>query len=277
MAAWRRSVTQTVGVERVADISGYVVVEAPSGRSPIDDFYQETRQFLTAATPAELDSGGWRGALYALGIVSTTENYFRNVLSRILKLCSDTQKNAANHNINFGSVIWHPQDLIERGAYEHVSFAGSKDIVEISRKYVGLDLNKQGLAAALEEFDCICELRHAIVHSGRVLAGKNAIKLKLPASANVTRVEIRYAQLQEMSAICTSLVVAFNQLMFEEMCRRWATTWRRSPSWCQDAENNLFKRIWFTFHSSIDSANGTIPTSGTWVKCRNAVKAEYNV
>ena len=60
------------------------------------------------------------------------------------------------------------------------------------------------------------------------------------------------------------------------MAHRWATAWRQ-PTWTTEIENENFKKIWSIFHSKIDKANNTIPESGTWIKCRNLIKSEYQL
>lgn len=277
-ATWRTSVNQSVGAERIGDISTYIRGEDRNKNSPIDDFYLETRLALSAFSSAVANSNGndWTGPLQVIAIVSSTENYFRDLFSRILKMCPDTQKNAASTTVNLGSVMWHTKENISIGAFEHLSFANTETIVSTTNKYVGIDLRKN-LKAILDEFDTVCELRHGIVHSGRVLAGKNGIKLKLPPSVKAAKIAIGFAELQEIAAICTTLVVAYNQLMFEEMCRRWATSWRKASGWCPSKENDYFKEIWSIFFSATDHNNKVIPTSGTWIKCRNAIKKEFNL
>lgn len=277
MSDWKESISQTVGTERISEILKYVTRVSPSNESPLDDFYFFSKEVMTSATPAVINSNDWIGSLYAISIVSNTENYFRDIFTKILKMCPSTQKNAASNSINFGSVIWHPNDIVERGAFEHLSLASAEQIISTTRKYIGMDLNSTDVKSILVEFDKVCELRHGIVHSNRVLAGKNAIKLQLPPSAEITKIVVTFGLLQEMSSICTTLVVSFNQLMFETMSKRWATTWRRLPSWDSDKESAYYKQIWNSFYSKVDQGHGTIPNEETWITCKNLVKKEFNV
>lgn len=277
MDDWRNTICQTVGVERIGNINNYVVREPISSKTPIDIFYEETRYFLSVVTPVALADNEWIGPLYTTAIISSTENYLRDILSKTLKICCDSQKHAASNNINFGSVIWHPISEIERGAFEHLSLASSENICGTTKKFTGIDLKKKGLNSILEEYDKICELRHGIVHSGRTLAGKNGIKLKLLKSTGKTKISIQYAELQEISSVCTTLVVSINKLIFETMIMRWATTWRQSPNWVIDNEKAVLKELWNNFRSKIDYDNGTVPLSCTWVKCYNLAKKEYNL
>lgn len=278
MLNWRSSVNQVVGSERIRDISKYIKYENSSQKSCIDLFYEETQSIMSIATPQLISTTEGLGAFLAVAIVSCTENYFRNAFYRILKLCPQAQSLASSNSINLGSVIWHPSDLVERGAFEHISLASSDSIIQTARKYVGLTIRQNtSVNSILEEFDKVCELRHGIVHSGRVLAGKNAIKLQIPPSTQITKVYIDYANLQEISSVCTTLVVTFNTLLFTEMCERWATSWRRSSFWNPANETVIFKNVWDTFYSVIDAQNGLISANLTYIRCRNKIKKEYNL
>lgn len=278
MGDWKKTINQVVGSEQIQDISSFTQVENTGSYSALDNFYLETQKVMSTALPSKLDENDWLGTLYLISIVSTTENYFREILGKIIKICPVSQKCATTQNINFGSVIWHPSDEVERGAFEHLSLASSKLIQQTTNKYIGVDLKKEGLGAILNEFNKICELRHGIVHSNRVIAGKNGINLDLERSGQRTKVVINYARFQEVCSICTTLVVSCNLVFFETMVHRWATyeNWRK-PSWETVTENKYFKNIWEMFYSQKDSDNNSIENKCSWIKCKNMIKKEYNI
>lgn len=277
MQNWRSSISQIVGVERINDLNNYVSVVVASEKSPIDQFYDEMQSVLTLFPNSILDQNNWAGALASIAAVSCIENYYRQIFSKILKICVDSQKNAADNNINLGSVIWHPSNEIERGAFEHISLASAENINNTSKKFIGINLRLNGLAPILDEFEKICELRHGIVHSGMVLAGKNGIKLKLQSSNDITKIDIGFAEFQEVMSICNALVVESNRIFFSEISKRWATSWRNTPSWNNSDASLKFKNIWTTFYSHRDQQNGTIPENLTWLKCRNLIVREFNI
>lgn len=277
MSNWRNCISQSVGSERISDVNEYVSISSASQKSPIDEFYNELKDILTLFPHNVWGHNSWTGSLASIAIISSVENYYRQVFSRILKICVDSKKNAANNSVNLGSVIWHPLNEVERGAFEHISLASSENINNTSKKYIGIDLRKSGLKIILEEFDKICELRHGIVHSGNVVAGKNGIKLQLESNSNITKVNIGFDQFQKVMSVCNALVVDSNQIFFEEIIRRWATSWRNAPGWDSSEESSKFKEIWQTFFSRRDLENGTIPENMTWVKCKNRVVREFNI
>ncbi|MEK6153886.1 hypothetical protein WIW50_11525 [Flavobacteriaceae bacterium 3-367] len=272
---WKKLISQSVGQEQLGNIADFVQDKSPIEDSSIDTFYKEITEILSFSSPG-MNATEWHGAMQTVAIVSCTENYFRSILGKMIKICDFSKKKSAANNINFGSVLWHPNDVVERGVFEHLSFSESKKIIETSRKYIGVELNKSDLVPILNEFNKVCELRHGIVHSARTLAGKNAIILDLPSSNFEQFITIGYGQIQNIASICTALVISYNQLMFEEMAKRWATSWRTNP-WTADEENEKFKKLWNTFHSKKDKASNTIPETGTWVKCRNLIKKEFNI
>lgn len=129
----------------------------------------------------------------------------------------------------------------------------------------------------LDEFDKLCQMRHAIVHSSRILAGKNAVRLNVPPNNQKVLVNTGYAQLQECASICTSCVMALNLKLFEEMMTRWAINWRKIDDfWNIIDENHYFTGIWDVFSSEIDRADAQLAEM-TKTKCKNAVKKEFHV
>lgn len=277
MSNWKNCISQSVGSERINDLNDYVSVRVASEKSSIDQFYSEMQNILILFPQNTWEQNTWVGALASIAIVSSVENYFRQIFSQILKVCVDSQKKAASNSINLGSVIWHPSNEIERGAFEHLSLAAAENINSTAIKFIGIDLKSNGLGTILEEFDKICELRHGIVHSGKVVAGRNGIKLKLQSTNNITKIDIGFDQFQEIMAICNALVVDSNKLLFSSLAKRWATSWRNTPSWDSSKASLKFKAIWKVFFSSRDLQNGTIPENMTWIKCRNQIMREFNI
>lgn len=120
-------------------------------------------------------------------------------------------------------------------------------------------------------------MRHAIVHSSRVLAGKNAIQLNIPPNNEKLSVKVGYAQLQECASICTACVMAFNLKLFEVMGHRWAVDWRHLPDfWDTAKEDEYFSRIWDMFSSVIDRTDLDLAKM-TKAECVNAIKKEYQL
>lgn len=276
MVQWKKCISQNIGVARINDLNDYISYRPIDDISPIDQFYSEMKSILALFPMTAWNQNKWTGALASIAIISSVENYFRQIFSYMLKICTDAQKSASTQVISLGSVIWHPSNEIERGAFEHISLASSDNICSSAKKFLNLDLSKK-LKDIFVEFDKVCELRHGIVHSANILAGKNGIKLNLPTRNDITVINIEYDQFQELMAICNALIVASNQIIFEELCFRWATTWRKAPSWNIQQESKKFKEIWGVCYSKRDEENNTIPEVLKWHQCKSKVKNEYNI
>lgn len=275
---WKLSVNQSVGAVTIQDIGNYVQNVAPFSTSPIDRFYTSTRQFLQVGSQSFLAAHPFIGPLLLVGIVSCTENFFRDLLSKSIRICPLCKKKSAEQSIKFGSVLWHNGINIERGALEHFSFANHTNIKSKVKNFTGYKIKDNGPSdIVLEEYSKVCELRHGIVHSNLEFAGINAIKLELLNISSPSRIKVEYNELQECAAICTTLVASFNTVFFEEMARRWAVKWPNSPSWDNQNANKKFHEIWKIFHSTIDESQGVIPSVMTMVKCRNRVKKTFNI
>ena len=278
---WREAINQSINTEKLAkidDINQYVVSSSSVIDSSIDAFYATTQDISNVAKQDFLQQHPSMGTLLLVGLISASENYFRDLFARIIRICPIAQAASSEQTINLDSVIWHREGLVERGAFEHISFADADKIKSTCRKFLKYELKKRGITnELLQEFGKICELRHGIVHSNSLLAGKNAIKLEIPNNApnQVLKITIGYEQLQECRLISTMLIASFNTEMFEEMAKRWAVDWPQLPSWNSETADVLFEKIWKSFYSKVDKQNSSISTQLTMLQCKNRVKREF--
>src|SRR4051812_35966295 len=58
-----------------------------AGGSPIDVFYESSAHILTLGQPDQLHASPMLGRLLILGLVTSTEAYFRGILSGVLSIC----------------------------------------------------------------------------------------------------------------------------------------------------------------------------------------------
>jgi hypothetical protein len=276
--AWKESMSRAARAARITVPAKYLSVGPRHQTSPIDLYYQNTTDILRAAEPAFLAQHPTLGALMLVGVVSATENYIRDIYARFLSFCPMSQDAAAQQTVSLGTVFWHGGILLERGAFEHISFAGADNIRLTCKKYIGYDFKKNQQAdVAMIEFDKVCELRHGIVHSGSVIAGKNALRLGLGKMEPHATITVGFSELQESLDVCTTLVVAINGELFQLAAQRWATTWRKHPTWRPQDANRRFRAIWMSFHSASDLATNQTPCPLSLIRCRNAIKREYNL
>jgi hypothetical protein len=273
---WSTSVNEQLGSTGIADISYYVEPLAKKTPSPIDVYYESLQALLSAGNAATLSSNPILGSLIVIGIVSATEDYFRAVFSRILKICPSARKRASDQSINFGSVLWLSQGEVERGALERTPLSDPDAIKRIARSFVAFDIPGP-LAVHLNYFEQICELRHCIVHSAGHIQGKNAISLELPQATDRLRVKVGYSGVQEIASICAGMVRSFNTELFKAMAHRWAIDWRKSPSWDKNNEDHLFQQIWTIFASKSDRSRSAVTPRYGMSICKKRIKQEYGL
>lgn len=265
---WVDSVSQALGPASLTNVAGYAAPAASPPRAPLDRFYIASQDILRIGTPSALSQHAALGPLLLVGLCSITENYFRDVFALILRICPIAQATASDQSVKLGSVVWYAGGDMERGAFEHMSFAGAENLLKTAKVFLDFQLRK---TSVYDEFDKVCELRHSIVHASSVLGGRNAVSLQLAPTPTPLQVVVGFSELQQCAAICTALAVSVNRDLFFEMARRWARVWPLMPSWQASRAHSAFRAIWDGFHSRIDAANLTIPDPMTIVRCKNQV------
>lgn len=275
---WKDCINQKLGPARISDLSSYIQPSRlPENYSPIDRFYSNTQELLKISTPDFLESNPLIGPLILVGFISATEDYFREIFSRFIYICPIAKDKFTDKKINIASALWCGKYFMARVAFEDYSFASSNAIIKACKDYIGHDIvcakNEDSI---FKEFDKICELRHCIVHSNSIIAGKNAIKLGLKNEKNkAIEISIDYSKLQECGLICTCLVTSLNIELFELIVRRWAVEWPRLPSWNPKEEYILFKKIWDIFYSEKDYQSNSIDCILTIRQCKNFAKQSF--
>lgn len=246
--------------------------------SAIDAYYSSTTEIISNATPDFFNSHSEEvtGLLF-VGLISATENYFRDILGVILSTCPVSQAHSADEKIQLGSLLWGPKDLHNRTAFEFVAFSSAKNIKETFQKFTNHTIAQNGVwNSMLPEYDKLCEFRHAIVHSGRVIAGKNAVKLKLKHSRRIMKFQISYALLQSAARVCTCMIQAANNELFEALVQRWAVEWRKLPSWTIEQEDSI-KFIYNAFLSKRDRKNRSISNNKNFPTFISEVRTHFGL
>lgn len=276
---WRNSACMSIGRVTCPDANTLV---SPIGRkrpSAIDDFYASTSTALTKVDPNFIANyGDDVVGLIFVGLISSTENYFRDILGFTLTICPVAQAHSSDEKVQLGSLLWAEGPLQNRSAFEFHAFSSAESIRKAVQNFTCYQVRTNGtFALMLNEYDKLCELRHAVVHSGHIVAGKNAIKLGLKRSAIPLKVKLGYAELQAAGSVCTALVQAANAELFEALTVRWATTWRKLPSWTPADEAKLLRAIRAAFLSKRDGANKTITGASSAKQFEADVRSEFSL
>lgn len=276
---WRNSACMSIGRVTCPDVNTLVTPISPKRLSAIDDFYASTGTALTKVDPTFIANyGDDVVGLIFVGLISSTENYFRDILGFTLTICPVARAHSSDEKVQLGSLLWAEGSLQNRSAFEFHAFSSAESIRKAIQNFTCYQVRSNGtFALMLNEYDKLCELRHAVVHSGHIVAGKNAIKLGLKRSAIPLKVKLGYAELQAAGSVCTALVQAANAELFEALTVRWATTWRSLPSWTPSEEARLLRAIRSAFLSNRDRENGTITGASSANRLEADVRAEFNL
>lgn len=277
--SWQNSVCMSIGRVSCPDVNSLVSTISKNNSSAIDQFYAATTPTLTKIDPTFLANyGDDIAGLLFVGLISATENYFRDILGFVLTICPCARANAADEKVQLGSLLWAEDSLQNRSAFEFIAFSNSKNIKETISRFACHPIRQAGtLEAILKEYDKLCELRHAVVHSGQMVAGKNAIKLGIRPTKKLLKVRMKYADLQSAGSICTALVQAANIELFEVLISRWAKDWRLLASWDHSQEISLLRRLRAGFLSKRDFDNKTIAQHHSVTSLMADLKVAFNL
>ena len=157
--------------------------EDAQSQSPLQRFVDH-RELLTLILGAEEEGNKWAmiSNLSIIGIVSSTESYFRLMIRKILLTVTDIRKQSYKNKLTYGAVLFHDSNLLPEALLEDYVFSSKKNIIDNVSTFLGIRVNLQqnaALSAALDEFDKVCHLRHCVAHRSGHLGSKNAIELGL--------------------------------------------------------------------------------------------------
>lgn len=199
------------------------------GGSPIDEFYAK-HEGLTAL--GGLIGPSLRDELapvladqLLLGYVSATELYFRRLLAATAKLCPEVRRLARDVEIAFGALDFYPRDAIEYSLTEKLTLTEQGKVRNLLESRFGVAVNRHpDLERAIEQFETLCNLRHALVHSAGIVNSRNAKNLGHESKRAVCRVRLRPAELQLAASVCMDLVRAAHDEVGKNVFWGWVRT-----------------------------------------------------
>jgi hypothetical protein len=225
-------------------------VSTPSA-SPIDNFYAYVATLIPLGDAKRLASNDALGKALLLGIVSATEHYFRAVLAGLIHACPLTRKQAASLSLSFGAVDYYSREDLGLGLFEHASLASAGEIRKHTQKLIGVQISQDASAeAAFEEYEKLCQLRHAAVHARGDLSHQNLQELGVNLTSGRLGIKVELPALHSAAAVCQNVVRAYNRLLYRKTVERWIAERVFSGSWLTDRDR--FDQIWALFHSRSD-------------------------
>lgn len=234
------------------DVENICTPRALENLSPIDVHRSSSQQLLAMGQPQDLQSNPLLGRLLIVGLVAATEEYMRSVVAGVLQVCPYARLESAPQMVSLGAVDYYAREELARGIYEHVSFATASEVAKRTGAILGIQI-KQGtsLFGALQEFDRLCQLRHACAHSDGVLGHNNLRELGARRGLGTQTVLITFASLQSAGAICYNTVRAYNRHVFRSVIERWVAEGEFDGTWKSDRDR--FTALFRLFRSRTDN------------------------
>lgn len=202
------------------DISKCVTsAPSPSG-SAIDVFEVRQKDFVKRAALTRDVPDPEQIRLLLLGLVSSCENYFRQLLTELLSACPMCRETCSQVTIKFATATYFSGSNIAQALTDDSVFSSAENIVTETRRLTGINANDFGsVKGALAEFHKVCVIRHATVHSLGDLGGKNAVDLKLSTTQR-QMVVLNIDSFQEIADVCVNLVRAYNGNLWKAIVAR---------------------------------------------------------
>lgn len=191
-------------------------------QSAIDGFEAQQRWIVRRAFEFSLDI--FELGMLVMALTSATETYFRTVLAGAVTACPICHdNNVEKGKISMRAVAYYPLSMLPLSLLEHVSFSDSDAIRKQSLELLQIEVPKtdkgsSSIAAAMQHYDKVCALRHALIHSAGIINSQNCAQagIKGPLRA----IQISLGGLQMIADICRNAVLAYNQFIFESLMAR---------------------------------------------------------
>ena len=113
------------------------------------------------------------------------------------------------------------------------------------------------LERAIDQFESLSNLRHALVHSGGVVNSRNAKNLGNVTSGSTWRVHLGPAELQVAASVCMDLVRTSHDEIGKQVFWNWITTGHLKGNWSHDrARIGRFASVFFSVRDAVDDPPG---------------------
>ncbi|WP_127508650.1 hypothetical protein [Actinoplanes solisilvae] len=157
----------------------------------------------------------------------------------------------------------YENDFLALTVLEGSSLADAGEIKKRTKSMLGIDINKPGssLEEALNEFSKACHFRHAVAHAAGVLSARNLLALGVDPPDDPQQFSMTVAGIQEISAICETVVRTYNRDVFQRLVGGWLGDGRLNGSW--DTDRIIFEPLFNLFYSVLDNGS-QVDSQGIW-------------
>lgn len=202
------------------NIESCLTLATRSLKTPIDEYEESSKKFIVLAGTAGAVEDKFQIRLLLLGLVSSCEYYFRRVLSEVISACPISRAVCAKHTVNFSAATYFSSRNIGLALTDEAVFSGAHNIEAETKRLTGISTSDSAsVKEALSEYQKVCIIRHASVHSYGLLGGKNFSELNIQSIGNL-EVALTSDSFQEIADVCLNLVRAYNRQMWTSMIAR---------------------------------------------------------
>lgn len=233
------------------DVSAMCIPLRAGPTSPIDNFYGYIESVVILGEPTPLSNNDALGRVLLLGVVSATEHYFRALLSKLVYLCPLVRAQASSLTLSLGALDYYTPADLGLALLEHASLATAGELQKQSLRLIGIDIRQDpSTAAALLEYEKLCQFRHAAAHARGDLGHQNLRELGVAADSGRLSLKIEFATFQSAAAICQNIVRAYNRLLYRKTVERWIAERVLQGSWEDD--RSLYSGLFQVCYSKND-------------------------
>jgi len=218
--------------------------------NPIDEYLKHSKEMVVFACQNSISNEV--RAILLLDLVSSVEWYLRRTIVECINICDIAQKNIEKKQIPIGAMQYYNKNDLPYSTFDHAALSGTGEVVKVTREILGIDVNKSSTSTmeAIANFEKICNLRHAIVHSRGRMSFLNLLETGFSVEKGPFRIIVTDVSYQDLMAICHSTVRAYNQLVFDSTLERWICAGYVEGDWSKDEER--FKKLIDLFFSKED-------------------------
>jgi len=243
------------------DLRSLIRTSPSQSSSSIDDYYEHRTTLLQNSLPTSGQPNPTLLQALLLGVVSSTEFFFRDLLSRMVRICPIARKVSSGQTLSLGSVHYCGSQRLGFGLMENTSFCDPKSLSQATKKYLDWTFGETtSVGVAVKEFGTVCQIRHALVHSRGYLADRNARELGLELT-EFHELALTASGFQELLAACDNVVRAYNRFVFEKTIERWVTVGILIGEWSHDKTD--WSSLWSCCYSRFDNS-GTPVSYNAW-------------
>lgn len=222
----------------------------------ISEYLTHTNELVRRLLRPEFKTDAEALALILLGVISSTEFYFRRALSTSLTLCPFCTVHTRQMTVPLVSYQYYRNqlDAVSFSALEHKSLAGAKEIKSEIARYTGFQIKGSSSAEkALDQFGKLCEVRHSAVHARGFLSSLSACTLSLDVSST-RKLRVSQSSVLDLVKVCHNAVRAVNRFLFTEILDRWIGQMYLTGVWNKDKKP--FSALYASFVVTAEAKHG---------------------